>query len=66
MVAAAQLRRSPNAVTFLIPVPYPPTPKSFTCHTSLKSPLNPSIATLPKTYVSKLNACHTSETPRGA
>ncbi len=66
MVAAAQLRRSPNAVPFLIPVPDPPTPKSFTCHTSSKSPLNPSIATLPKTCVSKLYACHTSETPRGA
>ena len=40
-------------------------PNSFTCHTSAKSSVSPSIATLPKTGVSKPCVCHTSETPRG-
>jgi hypothetical protein len=38
---------------------------SFPCHTSENSPVSPSIATLPKTAVSKPNTCHTSEPPRG-
>ncbi len=40
--------------------------KSFPCHTSENSAVSPSIATLPKTGVSKSNGCHTYETPRGA
>src|SRR6266481_6286536 len=34
MVAATLLRRSSNSVPFPILVSYPPTPKSFPCHTS--------------------------------
>jgi hypothetical protein len=41
-------------------------PNSFPCHTSRNSPVSPIIATLPKTCVSNLRVCHTSETPRGA
>ena len=66
MVVAAQLRRSSNSVPFLIPISDPPTPKSFTCHTFGKSPVSPSIATLPKTRVSKLSICHKYGTFRGA
>jgi hypothetical protein len=40
-------------------------PKSFPCHRSENSPVSPTIATDPKTRVSKSSACHTSETPRG-
>ena len=65
MVVATQLRRSSNSVPFLIPISDPPTPKSFTCHTSGKSPVSPSIATLPKTRVSILSICHTYEAARG-
>src|SRR5882762_1940032 len=66
MVVAAQLRRSSNSVPFLISISDYPTPKSFTCHTSGKSPVSPSIATLPKTRVSILSICHTYEAARGA
>ena len=65
MVVATQLRPSSNSVPFLIPNSDPPTPKSFTYHTSGKSPVSPSIATLPKTRVSKLSICHTYEAARG-
>src|SRR5882762_10295548 len=65
MVVATQLRRSSNSVPFLIPISDPPTPKSFTCHTSGKSPVSPRIATLSKTRVSILSICHTYEAPRG-
>ncbi len=37
--------------------------KSFPCHTSDNSPVSPVIATLPKTNVSNLFVCHTSEPP---
>ena len=40
-------------------------PNSFPCHTSENSPVNPTIATLPKTGVSNPCVCHTSETPGG-
>ena len=40
-------------------------PKSFPYHTSENSPVSLSIATDPKTYLSKPCTCHTSETPRG-
>src|SRR5467141_1705894 len=65
MVVATQLRRSSNSVPFLVPISDSPTPKSFTCHTSGKSPVSPSIATLPKTRVSILSICHTYEAARG-
>jgi hypothetical protein len=39
--------------------------KSFPCHTSENSPVSPTIATLPKTAVSKPSVCHTSEPPGG-
>ncbi len=42
-----------------------PAPKSFPCHTSENSPVSLSLATDPKTYLSKSCTCHTSETPRG-
>jgi len=38
---------------------------SFPCHTSENSPVSPTIATDPKTHLSKSCTCHTSETPRG-
>src|SRR5260370_30244956 len=66
MVAATLLRRSSNSVPFPILVSYPPTPKSFPCHTSENLPLSPTIATLPKTDLSNPSICHTSETPWGA
>src|SRR5260370_7965279 len=65
MVAATLLRRSSNSVPFPILVSYPPTPKSFPCHTSENLPLSPTIATLPKTDLSNPSLCHTSETPWG-
>src|SRR6266849_4322883 len=65
MVAATLLRRSSNSVPFPILVSYPPTPKSFPCHTSENLPLSPTIATLPKTDLSNPSICHTSETPWG-
>src|SRR5467141_2830603 len=65
MVAATLLRRSSNSVPFPILVSYPPTPKSFPCHTSENLPLSPTIATLPKTDLSNPSICHTSETPGG-
>src|SRR6266568_1491639 len=42
-----------------------PSRKCFPCHTSENSPVSPTIATDPKTLVSKSCICHTSETPRG-
>src|SRR5260370_189389 len=39
-------------------------PKSFSCHRSENSPVSPTIATLPRTHLSKSSICHTSETPR--
>src|SRR6267154_1507590 len=65
MVAATLLRRSSNSVPFPILVSYPPTPKSFPCHTSENLPLSPTIATLPKTDLSNPSICHTSEIPWG-
>src|SRR5712692_2644404 len=65
MVVATQLRRSPDSVPHLIPISSHLTPKSLPCHTSGNSPVSPSIATLPKTRVSKPNVCHTCETAGG-
>ncbi len=42
----------------------PFSPKSFSCHRSENSPVSPTIATLPRTHLSKSSICHTSETPR--
>ncbi len=39
--------------------------KSFPCQTSENSPVSPTIATDPKTHLSKFCICDTSETPRG-
>ncbi len=65
MVVATQLRRSPDSVPHLIPISSHLTPKSLPCHTSGNSPVSPSIATLPKTRVSKPNVWHTCETAGG-
>ncbi len=40
-------------------------PNSFRCHRSEKAPVSPTIATDPKTHLSKSCICHTSETPQG-
>ncbi len=56
-------KSSPYLVTSL--PPYFLFSKSFPCHTSENSPVSPTIATLPKTAVSKPSVCHTSEPPRG-
>jgi len=58
-------RRPLDSSHCLPPTPCALSPKSFTCHTSAKSPVSLSIATLPKTRVSKPRVCHTCETPRG-
>jgi hypothetical protein len=47
----------------LTPVPCPLSLNSFICHISENLSLIPSIATLPKTCVSKPTVCHTSELP---
>jgi len=63
--AKFHLRRSPDSLSGLAPAVRPLSPNFFICHTSANSPVSPSIATLPKTTVSKPNVCHTSETPWG-
>src|SRR3989442_12258059 len=39
-------------------------PNSFPCQTPENSPISPTIATEPNTYLSKSCTCHTPETPR--
>src|SRR5216684_5924406 len=66
MFVATPPRRSLDSFSGLTPIPCPLSPKSFPCHTSAKSPVSPSIATLPKMRVSNPCVCHTYDTPRGA
>src|SRR5713101_1760453 len=63
VLAATQPRRSLDSFSRPTPTPRPPSPNFFIFHTSENSPVSPSIATLPKTGVSKPCVCHTSKTP---
>src|SRR6266851_7975603 len=65
VIVATHPRRSPNFFPRLTPIPCPPSPNSFPCHRSEKTPAKSNHCHTSKTAQNNPCDCHTCETPRG-